>query len=252
MEEIMSIANEYDLFVVEDCAQAFGAQSQMAEGRRQKVGSIGNIGCFSFFPSKNLGGFGDAGMVSTNDDEMAALVRMLIKHGGKDKYNVDHIGYNARMDTLQAAILLAKLKYIDEFNSRRRHIAQLYTEALKNLPGLALPLALSPSPLADDGHVFHQFTLRILNSLRDTLQTHLKDTGIDSMVYYPVPLHKMTVFESRCAVYGELSEAERAAREVLSLPIEPLMDDGDITNITEGITSYFIGLHPFSQSALCP
>lgn len=266
MEEIMSIANEYDLFVVEDCAQAFGAQWQMAEGRRQKVGSIGNIGCFSFFPSKNLGGFGDAGMVSTNDDEMAALTRMLIKHGGKDKYNVDHIGYNARMDTVQAAILLAKLKYIDEFNSRRRHIAQLYTEALKNLPGLVLPLAFSPSPLAevvsppalsplplaDGSHVFHQFTLRILNGLRDTLQTHLKDTGIDSMVYYPVPLHKMTVFESRCAVYGELSEAERAAREVLSLPIEPLMDDGDITNITEGITSYFIGLHPFSQSALSP
>ena len=253
MDEIMSIADEHGLFALEDVAQAFGA---IYDGKR--VGSIGTCGSFSFFPSKNLGGFGDAGMVSTNDDEIATLVRMLIKHGGKDKYNVDHIGYNARMDTLQAAILLAKLKYLDEFNTRRRHIAQLYTEALKDLPGLVLPSAISPSPtagvapplalcplpLADTFHIFHQFTLRVFNGLRDTLQRHLHDLSIESMVYYPVPLHRMRVFESRCAAYGELGEAERAAKEVLSLPIEPLMDDKAVTRVAAGMNT--------APLAVCP
>jgi len=146
----MAIAREYDLFVVEDCAQAFGAKTklangegqiedgegQTANGKWQMVGSVGDVGCFSFFPSKNLGGFGDAGAITTNDDELDSLIRMLIKHGGKDKYNVDHIGYNARLDTFQAAILLTKLKYIDEFNTRRRQIAQLYADRLKDIEGI--------------------------------------------------------------------------------------------------------------------
>ncbi|MGA3209012.1 MAG: DegT/DnrJ/EryC1/StrS family aminotransferase [Syntrophales bacterium] len=220
MDEIMSIADENGLFVLEDVAQAFGA---IYGGRR--VGSIGTCGAFSFFPSKNLGGFGDAGMVSTNDEEIAALIRMLIKHGGKDKYNVDHIGYNARIDTLQAAILVAKLKYIDEFNSRRRRIAQLYIEGLKDLPGIVLPLTQNSKLKTQNAidHVFHQFTLRVPDGPRDVLQQHLRDSSIDSMVYYPIPLHKMRVFSGRCIVNGELSEAERAAEEVLSLPMEPLM-----------------------------
>ncbi len=130
MDEIMKIADEYNLFVLEDVAQAFGGMWHGSAGSPQKLGSIGTIGAFSFFPSKPLGGFGDGGMVATNDDEIAELVRMLIKHGGKDKYNVEHIGYNARLDTLQAAILLAKLKYVDEFNERRRKIAKIYKEGL--------------------------------------------------------------------------------------------------------------------------
>lgn len=265
VDKIMSIASEHSLFVVEDCAQAFGA----ARGGK-RLGAIGDAGAFSFFPSKNLGGFGDAGMVSTNDDELADLIRMLIKHGGKDKYNVDHVGYNARMDTLQAAVLLAKLPYIDEFNSRRQRIASIYNEGLKDLPGLILPLALShlpqagvDSPIAHSpspafAHVYHQYTLRVLsgssslaprpsplaNSFsstnRDTLQRYLKDAGIDSMVYYPVPLHKMKVFGGRCMVYDELMEAEKGAQEVLSLPIEPLQSEDVILHIAETTKEFFI------------
>ncbi len=262
MDEIMDIAAERSLFVVEDVAQAFGG---VWNGK--KLGSIGTCGAFSFFPSKNLGGFGDGGMVSTNDDEVAALIRMLLKHGGRDKYNVDHIGYNTRLDTFQAAILLAKFKYLDEFNARRRHIAQNYTEGLKDIPGIVVPSApveapcAMPSALCSEGHVFHQFTIRVLDSLpdaqrsapssgpamrsapcsmpssRDRLQSHLREHGIDSMVYYPVPLHQMKVFEGRYLVHGTLKESERAAQQVLSLPIEPLMDSKDIAQITGKIAA---------------
>ena len=240
----MAIAAEHNLFVLEDCAQSFGASYG---GKR--LGAIGTAGAFSFFPSKNLGGFGDGGMVSTNDDQLAALIRMLLKHGGKDKYNVDHIGYNARLDTFQAAILLAKFKYLDEFNSRRRHIAEIYTRELSGTIGIVCPVVTQHSELNTQNscsHVFHQYTIRVEGGQRDVLQTHLKDAGIDSMVYYPVPLHKMKVFENRCTalldnstrntqnstqpvcLYDELKEAERAAHEVLSLPIEPLMTDEEV------------------------
>jgi len=254
MDEIMAIAREHDLFVVEDCAQAFGAKTRLANGEGLKaegeepranagwemVGSVGDVGCFSFFPSKNLGGFGDAGAITTNDDELDGLIRMLIKHGGKDKYNVDHIGYNARLDTIQAAILLAKLKYIDDFNTRRRQIAQLYTDGLKDIEGIVLPLAICHSPLADCSHIFHQFTIRILGGKRDTLQSHLKNTEIDTMVYYPVPFHKMRLFfNKRCSESSELSEAEEAAKCVLSLPIEPLFDEKYISHTMKRTRAFF-------------
>jgi len=239
MDKIMSIASEYNLFVVEDCAQAFGGEWQKAKDKRQKVGSIGDIGCFSFFPSKNLGCFGDAGMVSTNDGELSKSIRMLIKHGGKDKYNVDHIGYNARMDTLQAAILLAKLPYIDEFNSRRQHIAELYTKGLADVPGIVLPTTHNPQPTAGFNHVFHQFTVCVLNGKREILQQHLRELEIDSMVYYPIPLHKMKVFNGRYVVYGELKEAEQVTQGVLSLPIEPLYEGTEIAAIIQAIRNYY-------------
>lgn len=225
MDEILQIAKENNLFVVEDCAQAFGAKY-----KDKKVGSFGDTGCFSFFPSKNLGAFGDAGAVATNDEELAELIKSLRVHGGKDKYNVDHIGYKARLDTLQAAILLAKLKYIDEFNQKRRKIAQLYTEKLKNFNFIVLP-----KEPQDTYHVYHQYTIRVLNNKRDILQQHLKQYGIDTMVYYPVPLHKMKIFENRSIVFDTLSNSEQASKEVLSLPIEPLMNEEDIEYITEVI-----------------
>jgi dTDP-4-amino-4,6-dideoxygalactose transaminase len=227
MDEIMKIAAEHNLFVIEDVAQAFGGS-----WKGRKLGSIGTAGCFSFFPSKNLGGFGDGGMVSTNNEEIADIVRMLIKHGGKDKYNVDHIGYNGRLDTLQAAILLAKLKYIDEFNERRKNIAGFYNEALKKIEGLVLPAA-------DGGHVFHQYTVRLLNGKRDLLQKFLKDEGISTMVYYPMPLHKMKVFDGRCKTFGELRESEKAVGEVLSLPIEPLMDEAEMAEVVTSAAAFF-------------
>lgn len=238
MDEIMKIAEEHNLFVVEDVAQAFGG---MWKGKR--LGSIGTTGSFSFFPSKNLGGFGDAGMVSTNDDELAGLMRMLLKHGGKDKYNVDHIGYNARLDTLQAAILIAKFKYIDEFNNRRRKIADLYTEGLKDVNGLVLPCPTQPSVYSTiqlpDGHVFHQYTVRVLNGKRDELQSYLKEKGISTMVYYPFPLHKMKVFEGRCEIFENLTYAEQACESVFSLPVEPLMKQEDMLYIAQTVKSFF-------------
>lgn len=164
MDEIMEIAREYNLFVVEDVAQAFGGK-----WKGKRLGSIGTVGCFSFFLSKNLGGFGDGGMVATNDDELAELVRMLLKHGGKDRYNVDHIGYNARLDTIQAAILLAKLKYVEEFNERRRKIAQMYDEGLKDVEGLVVPSVNH----CQSYHVYHQYTIRVLGGK----ETHFRGTS---------------------------------------------------------------------------
>jgi dTDP-4-amino-4,6-dideoxygalactose transaminase len=214
MDEVMSLAGKRNLFVVEDIAQAYGGA-----WKSRKLGAIGSTGCFSFFPSKNLGGFGDGGMVSTNDDKIAEIIRMLLKHGGKDKYNVDHIGYNARLDTLQAAIVLSKYKYIDEFNRKRQGVAKQYAESLKGLKGIT-----TPQSHADADHVFHQYTLRIADGKRDEFQKQLKDKGIDSMVYYPVPLHKMKVFEGRFKAGSSLAASEQAVQEVVSLPIEPLQN----------------------------
>lgn len=230
MAETMKIAKEYDLFVLEDVAHAFGGM-----WNDKKLGSIGTAGTLSFFPSKNLGGFGDGGMVATNDDEIEELVRMLLKHGGRDKYNVDHIGYNARLDTIQAAVLLAKLKYIEEFNVRRRRIAELYNKGLHGFTDITLPL---PEPLPADYHVYHQYT--ICTTKRDKLQEYLKENGISTMVYYPVPLHKMKVFgDGRSKTVGSLVNAEDACRNVLSLPIEPLQNIEDTMYVIDAIKDYF-------------
>ncbi|MBI4682161.1 MAG: DegT/DnrJ/EryC1/StrS family aminotransferase [Nitrospirae bacterium] len=231
MEEIMKIAGKYNLFVVEDVAQAFGGM-----WKDKKLGSIGNTGAFSFFPSKNLGGFGDGGVVSTDDDKIAELARMLLKHGGRDKYNVDHIGYNARIDTLQAAIVLSKLKYIDEFNDKRRKIADIYTQGLKNVEGIVLSKSLPEAY-----HVQHQYTIRILDNKRDELQVKLKDQGISSMVYYPYPLHKMKVFgNGRSKIYGSLENAEIATQSVLSLPMEPLQSYDETSYVIDCIKAFFV------------
>ncbi|MEW6599732.1 MAG: DegT/DnrJ/EryC1/StrS family aminotransferase [Nitrospirota bacterium] len=230
MDEIMKIAGEHNLFVVEDVAQAFGAG-----WKSQKLGAIGTTGAFSFFPSKNLGGFGDGGMVATNDDQTMELVRMLLKHGGKDKYNVDHIGYNSRIDTLQAAVLLAKFKFIEEFNSKRRKIAEAYNEGLRNIKGLVLP-----SSLPDAHHVYHQYTVRLLDGSRDDFQKYLKEQGVSSMIYYPYPLHRMKVFgEGRSRSFGSLANSETAAQGVLSLPVEPLQSAEDTGHVINCINKYF-------------
>jgi dTDP-4-amino-4,6-dideoxygalactose transaminase len=231
MDGIMEIAKQYGLFVLEDVAQAFGG---MWKGRR--LGSIGTAGAFSFFPSKNLGGFGDGGMVATDDEETAGLIRMLLKHGGKDKYNVEHIGYNARLDTLQAAVLLAKFKYIDEFNNRRREIASKYDVLVGDIKAVSLPDALP-----DAHHVYHQYTIRVQNGKRGDLQAYLKDKGIGTMVYYPIALHKMRVFDGRCIADGGLSESEKAVAEVLSLPVEPLMKTEDVEYVAGEIRSRMVG-----------
>jgi len=228
MDPIMEVADRRGLFVLEDVAQAFGGKY-----RGRKLGSIGTAGAFSFFPSKNLGGFGDGGMVASNDDVVADFVRMLAKHGGRDKYNSDHIGYNSRLDSVQAGVLLAKLDYVDEFNERRRRLADAYSSGLADLPNLVVPRA-APEVY----HVYHQYTIRILDGRRDGLQSHLKATGIASMVYYPVPLHRMNVFRGRQKTAGCLARTEAMVREVLSLPIEPLQSEEVTRTITRTIRDF--------------
>src|SRR3989304_1988055 len=229
MDEIMDIAKEYNLFVLEDVAQAFGGM-----WKDKKLGSIGNSGAFSFFPSKNLGGFGDGGMVSTNEDVTADMVRMLLKHGGRDKYNVDHIGYNARLDTLQAAILLAKFKYIDEFNTKRRGIAVAYNEGFRNNDKITVPESLK-----DSHHVYHQYTIRVTDGKREALQKYLHEKGVSTMIYYPVPLHRMKVFgDGRCKIAGGLQNSEESTLCVISLPVEPLQSENDTAYVVDSVNKF--------------
>ncbi len=225
MDTILDLAKDHKLFIVEDVAQAFGARY-----KGELLGNIGDAGAFSFFPSKNLGGFGDGGMISTNDDEIANLVQVLRKHGGKDKYNVEHIGYNSRLDTLQAAVLLVKLKHVNRLNELRRKVAAFYGQHLQDHPGLSLPTEI------DGGHhVFHQYTLRIAAGKRDGYQNELQKRGIASAVYYPVPLHQMKVFNGKSRVFHPLIEAEKACQEVLSLPIEPLLTEEELQHVVKTV-----------------
>lgn len=229
MDEVMKIAREHNLFILEDVAQAFGGK-----WKGKRLGAIGTAGTFSFFPSKNLGGFGDGGMVSTNDDEITELVRMLLKHGGRDKYNVDHIGYNARLDTLHAAILLAKFKYIDEFNTKRRMIAGAYDEGFRNNDKIIVPESLK-----DSHHVYHQYTIRVKDGKREALQKYLHEKGISTMIYYPVPLHRMKVFgDGRCKIAGGLQNSEESTLGVISLPVEPLQGENDTAYVVDSVNRF--------------
>ena len=206
MDAILAVARAYGLKVIEDTAQAFGA---VVGGR--KAGTLGDVGAFSFFPSKNLGAYGDGGLVVTDDDEVAERVRMLRAHGSRTKYFNEVIGYNSRLDALQAAILRVKLPHIDHWNAARRLVARRYNALLEGVPGIVIPDV-------QEGYVFHQYTIRVLDGKRDAVRRFLADRGIATMVYYPVPLHRLPVYSTPP---GEFPEAERAASEVLSLPIWP-------------------------------
>ena len=221
MTQILDLSQQYKWFILEDVAQAFGAKWQ-----EQALGSLGTIGAFSFFPTKNLGGFGDGGLVTTDDNELAGLVRMLLRHGGKDKYNVDHIGYNARLDTLQAAALLVRLQYVDQFNQKRRQIAEIYNQAFSANTSIITPQCCN---ICYD--VSHQYTIRIKHGLRDQVQKKLQESSIDSAIYYPLPLHQMKVFKDRSRNATQLSQSETRCQEVLSLPINPLMTTEEIDHV---------------------
>ena len=229
MSTIMDVVEQYSSFVLEDVAQAFGA-----EWKGKKLGSIGTIGAFSFFPTKNLGSFGDGGLVITNDDRLAELVRMLLRHGGTDKYNVEHIGYNSRLDTIQASILQVKMRYIDECNLKRRRIAEFYNRALQDLTSIKLPLYYDTYQ-----HVYHQYTIRVTDGRRDQLHLALKEKQISTIIYYPIPLHQMKVFEGRCAKAGSLNNAETMCGEVLSLPIAPLISFEETELVVTSIREFF-------------
>lgn len=220
MDPIMELAEKYNLNVIEDTAQAFGG-----EYKGRKLGTIGDAGCFSFFPSKNLGAFGDGGLIATNDDEIAEKARMLRVHGAKKKYYNEVIGYNSRLDEIQAAILRVKLPHIDEWNEARRQAAYSYNKLLKDVPGVVTPYE---APYAR--HVYHQYTIRLPGGMRDNVKQFLADQGIGTMVYYPVPVHRLPAY----AGYNySLAEAEKAAGEVLSLPIWPKILEETQSRITK-------------------
>ena len=212
MDPILALARCYNLKVVEDVAQAFGG-----EYKGRKLGTLGDAGAFSFFPSKNLGGFGDGGLIATNDDEVAERARMLRVHGSRRKYHNEMLGYNSRLDELQAAVLRVKLRYVGQWNMERRARARKYTELLTG------GYAVKPPVEAQYGkHVYHQYTIRLPQSKRDSVRRALQEQGIATAVFYPVPVHCLPPYRGH---YPELPNAERAAREVLSLPLWPEMDD---------------------------
>ena len=229
MDEIMEIAKEYNLYVIEDAAQAIGA-----EYKGRKVGTIGDLGCFSFFPTKNLGAYGDGGMVITNDDKLAERVRILRVHGSKPKYYHHIVGTNSRLDAIQAAILRVKLPHLDEWTAARQKIADIYDALLGNVRGLK-----TPYHALDRTHIFHQYTIRVLDGRRDELRDYLKEQGIGTQVYYPLPLHLQKCFQDLGYKEGDLPESERASQEVLSLPVFPELTEGEISHVVDKIRSVF-------------
>lgn len=214
MEAIMDFAEKHHLYVIEDNAQAIGSVFTFSDGTKKHTGTIGHIGCTSFFPSKNLGCYGDGGAILTNNDELAERIRMIANHGQQVKYHHKVIGCNSRLDTIQAAILDVKLKHLDEYCQARNKAAQYYTSHLKDIEGIIVPAELSQST-----HVYHQYTLKVLNNKRDALKQYLADGGIPSMIYYPLPLQKQEAFSLITRSAETLDIAEKLAHSVLSLPI---------------------------------
>lgn len=234
MEAILEIAKKYDLYVIEDTAQAIGADYTFSDGRTQKAGTIGTIGCTSFFPSKNLGCYGDGGALFTNDDELAERIKMIANHGMKVRYHHDILGVNSRLDTIQAAILSVKLKYLDQYEKARQKAAATYNKALQNIEDLVLPKQETYST-----HVYHQYTLKVKNGKRDELKAFLEQNNIPAMIYYPVPLHKQKAFLPIARQGGTLNVSETLAEQVLSLPMHTELDDEQQQYIISKVQEFF-------------
>lgn len=215
MEPLLRIAAQHGLSVIEDVAQALGSQYLFSDGSSRAGGTIGKVGCTSFFPSKNLGCYGDGGALITNDGDLADRLQMIANHGQRKKYVHEVIGINSRLDTLQAAVLSVKLTHLAEFNRHRQEVAQRYDRLLENVPGIQPPVRAPYST-----HVFHQYTLLVADHRRDALQQHLHRQGIASMVYYPMPLHQQPAYHHHPYKSGSLPVAEMLCQQVLSLPID--------------------------------
>ncbi len=237
MGELLELAQAHNLKVIEDTAQAMGAQyfstcsdcqcqtTTQSKLTGKLVGSIGDFGAFSFFPTKNLGAYGDGGLITTNDPELAELAKMLRVHGSRKRYVNELIGYNSRMDSLQAAILRVKLPYLKTWNDQRRAIATKYNAQLQDVPGII-------TPKVTPGHVFHQYTVRILANKRDAVVEYLRGLGISTMIYYPIPQDRLPVYDGK---YARLPVSEQLAAEVISLPLWPELADAQISQITQAL-----------------
>ena len=236
---IMALAKKHNLFVIEDNAQAIGADYywKNAEGQVSKTGTIGHFGCTSFFPSKNLGCYGDGGALMTNDDALAAKARMIANHGQSKMYYHDEIGVNSRLDAMQAVILNAKLKHLDTYNAARNRAADYYDRVFSQIPALQIP-AREPN----SSHAFHQYTLQIKNAdpagTRDKLKIYLQEKGIPCMIYYPVPLYKQPAFAQYWSG-GELPVTEALCAAVFSLPMHSELNEEVLTQITQAVKAFF-------------
>jgi dTDP-4-amino-4,6-dideoxygalactose transaminase len=234
MEPIMQVAEKYGLFVVEDNAQAIGADYVFSDGTKKKTGTIGHIGCTSFFPSKNLGCYGDGGAMFTNDDALAEKLRMIANHGQAEKYYHSVIGVNSRLDSIQAAILNVKLKHLDEYCTARKRAADFYDASFSEIEELKTPVRQSNST-----HVFHQYTLQVKDGRRDDLQKHLQTSGIPSMIYYPVPLYRQKAFAPFVTSDFVLPITEKLCVSVLSLPIHTEMNEELLSFISGHVKEFF-------------
>lgn len=234
MEPIMKLAEKHKLFVIEDNAQAIGANYTFSSGRTVKTGTIGHIGSTSFFPSKNLGCYGDGGALMTNDDNLAQKMRMIANHGQEKKYYHKVLGCNSRLDSIQAAILNIKLPYLDEYSFARNAMASFYDLSLSTIDDLEIPARQINST-----HVFHQYTLKVKNGKRNDLQKYLIDKGVPSMIYYPLPLYKQKAFQQFVSTDFNLVTTEKLCDQVLSLPIHTEMNMEHMKFICSTIKSFF-------------
>jgi dTDP-4-amino-4,6-dideoxygalactose transaminase len=228
MEKIMGIAAKHNLYVIEDVAQAIGADYCFTNGTKAKAGTIGTIGCTSFFPSKNLGCYGDGGALYTNNDELAKKIKMIAHHGQSVQYVHDVLGVNSRLDTIQAVVLNAKLKHLDEYAAARNYAANYYDKALGNHPKLKIPARSKNS-----SHVFHQYTLQLIGVDRTKLREQLQEKGVPAMIYYPIPLHEQKAYKSDRYKSGDFPVTETLCKSVLSLPMHTELDEETLKYITD-------------------
>ncbi|GGF08241.1 cell surface polysaccharide biosynthesis protein [Chishuiella changwenlii] len=229
MDEIMAIAKEHNLYVIEDTAQAIGA-----DYKGQKAGTIGHIGCTSFFPSKNLGCYGDGGAIFTNDDDLAHRLRGIVNHGMYKRYYHDEVGVNSRLDSVQAAVLRHKLPLLDEYNAARNKAAAYYTAAFADVEEL-----LTPVKGENTTHVFHQYTLRVTNGKRNELQAFLTEKEIPAMIYYPVPLRKQKAYDSGNYNDADFPNTDKLVEQVMSLPMHTELDEEQLVYITSAVKEFF-------------
>jgi len=233
MEEMMEIAQKHNLYVIEDNCQAIGADYVFKDGSVTKAGTIGHVGCTSFFPSKNLGCYGDGGAIFTNDDELAKQIRVIVNHGMTVRYYHDYIGVNSRLDSIQAAVLKVKLHHLDEYAAKRRAAADYYDKAFAGHPNLKIPVRYSQST-----HVFHQYTLVTKDVDRKGLQEHLSSKEIPAMIYYPVPLHMQKAYIDPRYKPGDFPVTEFLSEHVISLPMHTELDDEQLELITTSVLEF--------------
>ena len=234
MEAIMHIANEHNLFVIEDNAQAIGANCKFSDGTKKKAGTIGHVGATSFFPSKNLGCYGDGGAIFTNDDALAHILRGIVNHGMYERYHHDVVGVNSRLDSIQAAVLNAKLPLLDGYGKARQEAARKYSAAFEGHKNIVAPTICDIC----DCHVFHQYTLRIIDADRNGLMQHLLDNGIPCAIYYPIPLHLQKAYADVRYQEKDFPITNQLVKEVLSLPMHTELDDEQINFITETVLDF--------------